>query len=70
MVGLVTGQIEAPADFALIQRPHPEWSVAQANEIMHHRKEDRAAAEALADCPALSASWKNALRLRAEALRA
>ena len=40
--------------------------MAHANEVMHHRKNDPAAARALALCTALSASWKDALWLRSE----
>ena len=61
---LTEGDITAPADFARLERPHPEWTVAAANDIMHHRKNDLAAARALADCPALSESWRSALARR------
>lgn len=61
---LQEGVVEAPAEFTLLERPHPEWSVALANEIMHHRKDDREAAHALAQCPALSASWITSLSRR------
>lgn len=60
------GTLEAPADLVLVERPHPEWTVARANQIMHHDREDRAAAAALAACPALSQSWKTTLRGRTE----
>ncbi|MFZ1318239.1 MAG: 3-alpha domain-containing protein, partial [Candidatus Nitrotoga sp.] len=46
---------------ALVERPYPEWTVATANNIMLHRKENYVAAQALADCPALSVSWKTTL---------
>ncbi len=63
---LQTGRVEAPADFTLVERPHPQWTVAAANEIMHHRKTDWDAAAALAACDALSVSWKTSLAKRAE----
>ncbi len=53
------GQLVEPAG-----RPHPEWRVSLANEIMHHREADHAAAAALAACPALSASWRESLARR------
>lgn len=65
---LQEGMIEAPADFTLIERPHPEWPVALANEIMHHRKDDLEAARELSKCPALSASWIASLSRRADKL--
>jgi hypothetical protein len=43
----------------------PPWTIADANEVMHQRKEDREAVAALAACPALSAGWCNALAVRA-----
>jgi MOSC domain-containing protein YiiM len=64
---LRTGRIEAPAEFVLIERPHPQWTVAEANAIMHHRKNDWADAAALASCAALSESWKSSLAQRATA---
>ncbi|MDP1679877.1 MAG: 3-alpha domain-containing protein, partial [Candidatus Nitrotoga sp.] len=45
----------------LVERPYPEWTVAVANNIMLHRKESYVAAQALAECPALSGSWKATL---------
>ena len=63
---LQIGAVEAPAELTLVERPHPQWTVEEANQIMHHRKTDWAAAAALAACPALSASWRTSLALRAE----
>lgn len=61
---LEVGKVEAPAEFVLLHRPHPEWTIAKANAVMHHRKTDWAAAQALAECAALSQSWKTALLSR------
>jgi MOSC domain-containing protein YiiM len=55
------GNIQAGAALALVERPYPEWTVATANNVMLHRKENYMAAQALADCPALSSSWKATL---------
>ena len=60
------GTVAAPAGMELIERPHPEWTVALANEIMHRRKSDADSARRLANCPALSESWKTSLQRRAE----
>ena len=62
---LETGSVGPAGEFTLVQRPHPQWTVAEANAIMHHRKNDRLAAAALAACPALSASWQTSLAQRA-----
>jgi MOSC domain-containing protein YiiM len=59
------GGVEAGQSFQLHERPHPEWTVAAANEVMHLRQHDLAAARALADCPALAASWRESLARRA-----
>ena len=63
---LETGTVSAPADFVLLGRPHPEWTIAAANEVMYRRKTDWDAALALGSCPALSESWRVALTLRAQ----
>ncbi|MDO9102916.1 MAG: MOSC domain-containing protein [Candidatus Nitrotoga sp.] len=55
------GNVQAGAALALVERPYPEWTVATANNVMLHRKENYVAAQALADCPALSGSWKATL---------
>lgn len=60
------GWLRAGADFTLVERPFPEWTVARANEIMHRRQGDKEAARALAECPLLSSSWKDSLWSRLE----
>jgi len=60
------GWVEAGERFELVERSFPKLTIAHANEVMHHRKEDFAAATELAMCPMLSASWKDSLWLRAE----
>jgi MOSC domain-containing protein YiiM len=64
---LQTGAVKAGDDFLLTGRPFPQWSVAEANEIMYRRRDDIASARALATCPALSESWRTALGRRGEA---
>ncbi len=53
----------------LIERPNPEWPIARANEILHHRRTDLALTLELADVPGLADSWVEELRERAERLR-
>lgn len=61
------GKVTPGATLHLRERPHPEWTVSDANEVMHDRKGgDPAAVAALAACPALSASWRETLAKRAE----
>lgn len=58
------GWVEAGQPLALLERPHPEWTIARANEVMHQARHDRENARRLAACPALSASWRETLGLR------
>ncbi len=64
------GWVEAGERIALLERPFPGLTIARANDVMHHRKEDYTAARELASCPLLSASWKDSLWLRAESQKA
>jgi MOSC domain-containing protein YiiM len=63
------GYIEAGMTVALIERPNPEWNIALANRIMHHRKSDLESTLALAAVPRLANSWVHELSERAERLR-
>lgn len=57
----------APGDeLRLVDRPHPEWTVARANDAMHQRPVDRAAASALAAIPQLAARWRDGLQRLAD----
>lgn len=59
------GFVQANQTVVLVSRPHPEWTIAAANLIMHHQTEDRDAARNLANCPALSSRWRVRLSKRA-----
>lgn len=63
---LGTGAVRAGDPLTLEERPHPEWSVARANELMHHRRDDAAGARSLAGVPQLSRSWRATLTARAD----
>lgn len=63
-----TGRIAAGQELTLITRPHPDWTIAAANDVMHRRRLDRDAALALASVPALSAEWREPLEKRAAKL--
>jgi MOSC domain-containing protein YiiM len=58
------GWIEAGQDLTLVDRPHTDWSIAQANEVMHHRESDLQLASELASLPELSAAWRESLQGR------
>lgn len=55
------GTVEAGQPLVLIDRPHPEWTVARANDIMQGREKNPAVRAAFAACPALSPRWKNVI---------
>ncbi|MDR3621242.1 MAG: MOSC domain-containing protein [Paludisphaera borealis] len=63
---LTEGVVAPNAPLTLDDRPHPDWTVARANRIMHIDKADHASAAALAALPPLSASWKATLGDRIE----
>lgn len=67
---LQEGYIEAGMGVNLMERPNPEWTIARANQIMHHRKPDLDAALELASVPLLANSWVRELTERADKLRA
>jgi MOSC domain-containing protein YiiM len=67
---LEEGWIEAPMPVSLLYRPNPDWPIARANEILHHRKTDLELTLELADVPALARSWSRELRERAATLAA
>jgi MOSC domain-containing protein YiiM len=67
---LVPGVVEAGQSMTLLERRHPEWTIAAANEVMYHRKRDASANLALAALPELSESWSGGLEARAARLLA
>jgi MOSC domain-containing protein YiiM len=60
----IEGRIEAGMEMTLVERPNPTWTVARASQVMHHQKDDLAAAAELGSLPVLSASWKKTLAER------
>ena len=65
---LEEGWIEASMPVMLLDRPNPDWPIARANEVLHHRKTDAPLALQLADVPQLAGSWSRELRERAATL--
>jgi MOSC domain-containing protein YiiM len=61
---LVEGKIEGGQSVLLEERPHPQWSVARASQVMHLAREDREAMQALVALPPLASSWRETLTRR------
>ncbi len=59
------GHVQAGDSLVLLERHCPNWTVSVANEVMHHRIDDRQAAHDLADCVYLSSRWREKLKRRA-----
>ena len=66
---LEPGLIEKRMEVTLVERPNPEWSVARASQILHHRTHDLALTLQLAGVPRLADSWVAQLRDRAGRLK-
>lgn len=60
--------VAAGQSITLSERPLPEWTIARANEVMHHRKKDADATAELAAVELLAGSWRGQLRRRAAKL--
>ena len=61
---LQEGIVQPGDGLHLRERPYPHLTLAEANRIMHHDKEDWATIADFLACPLLSASWQNSLRRR------
>ena len=59
---LEEGELQAGKEVELLERPHPQWTVARALTIAERRRQDPAAARELAEVAALSQRWKSWLR--------
>jgi MOSC domain-containing protein YiiM len=62
------GPVEAGQPIQLLERPHSEWTIAAANDVMYRGQKNAAAMQALAACPALSTAWRDDLHKRLAAL--
>ncbi len=60
------GVVAAGMSLTLVERPWPQWTVARANQVGHHKKDDVVVAAELAAVPQLSASWRGWLMRRVE----
>jgi MOSC domain-containing protein YiiM len=61
---LKEGIVEKGMQLALTDRPCPEWTVALANDVMHHRMSDMDAARSLMGCRFLAVRWRETLAKR------
>jgi MOSC domain-containing protein YiiM len=58
------GCVQAGNALVLRERPCPNWTVAAANDVMHHYKGDTATIDNLADCEYLASRWRTKLKRR------
>ena len=58
------GVVAPDSPMSLLQRPHPDWTVARANRIMHRDKNNLREAAELCALPPLSESWRETLTRR------
>lgn len=58
------GMVEAGDVMVLVERPHPEWTIERANQVMHVAKTNRELTMELAACPVLALAWVRTLRRR------
>jgi MOSC domain-containing protein YiiM len=61
---LEPGEIAAGQTCELLTRPHPEWTIARAQQLMYFEKQNLAAAAELAAIPQLASSWREVFEER------
>lgn len=61
---LKEGYVQSGNELKLTERPYPQWTIAECNDIMHNRKHDLEAAASLAACPSLADRWVRTLTKR------
>jgi len=59
---LTEGHVERSNFVVLEEQPWPQWSVARAYDVYQRRAQERQTALELADCAALSPTWRERLR--------
>ena len=55
------GLIQAGQQMLLLNRPHPDWSVARANDVMFGRESDRLAVIELMNLTELADAWRSGI---------
>jgi MOSC domain-containing protein YiiM len=61
---LMPGNISPGMTLQLIERPHPDWPITRANDVLYRMQHDAEAMQALASLELLSQSWRDALEVR------
>jgi MOSC domain-containing protein YiiM len=61
---LETGTIRVGDSLAIVERPHPDWTLRRAQGVLWSRTVDRDAVTALAALPQLAESWRRTLLRR------
>lgn len=61
---LEEGIVEAGQDFEWLDQPYPQWTITEANRLMHQDKNDWEVLAGLMACPALGVSWKKTFQER------
>lgn len=55
---LAPGEIQTGMELELLRRPHPDWTIARANDVMFGRLSDRMAVFELMNLPELAEAWR------------
>jgi MOSC domain-containing protein YiiM len=58
------GELIAGTSLELIARPHADWTIARANRLFYHERQDVAGLLELAHVAALSAAWREGILQR------
>ena len=61
---LTAGELTAGTALALIARPFPAWTIARANRLFYHERQNVAELSELANVPSLSAAWREGVLQR------
>ncbi|UOG76278.1 MOSC domain-containing protein [Hymenobacter tibetensis] len=59
------GLVDSTNPLQLVERPHPEWTIARANSAKYDQRHDRELVAQLAACPALGEHWRSKMQGRA-----
>lgn len=60
------GLVQAGQRLELVDRPYPQWSIARANDVHYHQRDNHDATAGLAACNALGRNWRDKLAARAD----
>ncbi|MBP1914268.1 MOSC domain-containing protein YiiM [Lederbergia galactosidilyticus] len=63
---LQEGTVQEGDKLILLERPHPEWTIAQCNYVMHVDKQNMELAQELANIELLATNWRKTLADRVD----